>query len=277
MTKLFPRFAFDSAWGRLYNDMTQRAFVGLYLLSGEWIMLRPERAGAAKTLFIAILLALVVTLVPCSAASAQVADQTNLATSLLLVSFLLSVCILVVSGFTLWQSHRYYLDTVRLSREITATTTELHRKVVELIYDLKDFLAHETEVARVRDRRSTRPQSEASSRNVNRIVDSITETENKIKALEKTLGRLNEQLNFNFQGPDVSRKLSALSDIEYAVLLKLSQDPRFFEKHSFTSFGATPKVLDSLLSRQLIVFDKEGKAEVPREVASALKHSAPEN
>lgn len=240
-------------------------------------MLRPARTGIAKSLLLVFLFALVIAFVPRSAASAQVADQTNLATSLLLVSFLLSVCILVVSGFTLWQSHRYYLDTVRLSREITATTTELHRKVVELIYDLKDFLAHEYEVAKARERRSPKTQSEASSKNVNRIVESISETENKIKALEKTLGRLNEQLSFNFQGPDVSRKLSTLSDTEYAVLLKLSQDPRFFEKHSFTSFGATPKVLDSLLSRQLIVFDKEGKAEVPRDVASALKHSAPEN
>ncbi|GAB4330758.1 MAG: hypothetical protein Kow0099_01520 [Candidatus Abyssubacteria bacterium] len=199
------------------------------------------------------------------------------ATPLLVITFLLSVCILAISGFTLWQSHRYYLDTARLSREITATTTELHQKIVELIYNLKDFLAHESEMVRLRERRPGKPQPPLSSKNVDKIAESITETENKIKALEKTLGRLNEQLNFNFQGSDLPQKLSALSDIEYAVLLKLSQDPRFFEKHSFTSFGATPKVLDSLLSRQLITFDRDGRAEVPLEVASALKYFPPDN
>jgi hypothetical protein len=68
-----------------------------------------------------------------------------------------------------------------------------------------------------------------------------------------------------------------LSDIEYAVLFKLSQDPSFFEKNSFSNFGASPKILDSLLSRQLIVFDKDGRAEVPKEVAIALRHTAPKN
>jgi hypothetical protein len=161
-----------------------------------------------------------------------------------------------------------------LSREITATTTELHQKMVELIYNLKDFLAHESEVARTNERRSKKPDSYAASKKVDKIVESISETENKIRALEKTLGKLHEQLDLNFHPDDVTRKLSALGDIEYAVLLKLSQDPGFFEKHSFTSFGATPKVLDALLSRQLIVFDKDGKAEVPREVAVALEHAA---
>jgi hypothetical protein len=219
---------------------------------------------------------------------------------------ILSICILVVSGFTLWQSHRYYLDTVTLSREITATTTELHRKVVELIYSLKDFLPHESEVAKLRERRPSRSQPPGTqprgaqpqevqpggaqsrgdlpqeaqapkSKNAGRIVESINETESKIKALEKTLDRLNEQLSLNFQAADLPRKLSALGDTEYAVLLKLSQDPRFFEKHSFTSFGATPRVLDSLLSRQMIVFDKDGKAEVPKEVVLALRYSTPRN
>jgi hypothetical protein len=241
-------------------------------------MNRPDRVGmAGGSLVFIFLLALVMTLVPLSPAAALDADTIDISTSLLVLSFLLSVCILVVSGFTLWQSHRYYLDNVRLSREITATTTELHQKMVDLIYNLKDFLAHESEVADLREHRSSRPQPQATSKTVEKILESIDETESKIKVLEKTLSRLNEQLSLNFHVQDLNRKLSALNDIEYAVLLKLSQDPRFFEEHSFTSFGATPKVLDSLLSRQLIVFDKDGKAEVPREVAVALKYSAPGN
>jgi hypothetical protein len=221
-----------------------------------------------------LLVTLVITFFSASADAAQEADTTSLAVSFLVISFLLSVCILVVCGFSLWQSHRYYLDTVRLSRDITVTTTELHQKMVELIYNLKDFLAHESDVVRTKERRSKQSDSHAASKRVNKIVESIGETENKIRALEKTLGKLHEQLDLNFHPDDVNRKLSALGDIEYAVLLKLSQDPGFFEKHSFTSFGATPKVLDSLLSRQLIVFDKDGKAEVPKEVAAALEYSA---
>jgi len=212
-----------------------------------------------------------------SAQTGSNADYVNIATSLLVVSFVLCVCILIVSGFTLWQSHRYYLDTVRLSREITHTTTELHQKIMELIYSLKDFLAHESKLAKTRARGTAKSQSHEASGRVTRIVDSISETEDKIKALEKTLGRLNEQLSLKFSTNDLSRKISALSDIEYAVLFKLSQDPRFFEKNSFSNFGATPKVLDSLLSRQLIVFDKDGRAEVPKEVAVALRQTTPKN
>ncbi|MBI4832498.1 MAG: hypothetical protein HY801_13310 [Candidatus Lindowbacteria bacterium] len=228
----------------------------------------------------------VVALISGTAFAASETEAPSLATSLLVMFLVLSVCILVVSGFTLWQSHRYYIDTVTLSRDITATTTELHQKVVELLYNLKDFLAHESETVRLKERKPTKsharptdPQSaEAQApKEASKIVESINETESKIKALEKTLDRLNEQLSLNFQTTDLPRKLSTLSDTEYAVLLKLSQDPRFFEKHSFTSFGATPKVLDSLLSRQLIVFDKDGKAEVPKEVALALRYSAPGN
>jgi len=234
----------------------------------------PRIKRAARLLTLALFLTLIITLPSASADAAQGAETTSLAMSFLVISFLLSVCILVVCGFSLWQSHRYYLDTVRLSREISATTTELHQKMVELIYNLKDFLAYESEVVRTNERRSRKPDSHAASKKVDKIVESISETENKIKVLERTLGKLHEQLDLNFHPDDVTRKLSALGDIEYAVLLKLSQDPGFFEKHSFTSFGATPKVLDALLSRQLIVFDKDGKAEVPREVAVALEHSA---
>ncbi len=241
-------------------------------------MLKPSHAYRKNRLFVFGVLATFLAFVPLSSAFGQTAETVDSSSSLLVISFLLSVCILAISGFTLWQSHRYYLDTVRLSREITATTTELHQKVVELIYNLKDFLAHESEVARLRQRRSSKTQSKTDSRNVSRIVESINETETKIKALEKTLGRLNEQLSFNFQGgADVSRKLSSLGDIEFAVLQKLAQDPRFFEKNTFTSFGATPKVLDSLLSRQLVVFSMDGKAEVPKEVVSALKNFTPKN
>jgi len=237
----------------------------LKVFRGRWV------PGASRFVFFTVL---ILTVFSTAADAAEGTDTTSLAMSFLVISFLLSVCILVVCGFSLWQSHRYYLDTVRLSREITATTTELHQKMVELIYNLKDFLAHESEVARIRGRRPAKSNSHTELKKVNEIVESISATESKIKALEKTLGKLHEQLDLNFHADDVNRKLSALSDIEYAVLLKLSQDPGFFEKHSFTSFGATPKVLDSLLSRQLIVFDKDGKAEVPREVAMTLEHSA---
>ncbi|MBI5114912.1 hypothetical protein HZA56_00400 [Candidatus Poribacteria bacterium] len=260
-----------------------------------------NKSTAIPLVFVALALIGLSAPISPAALAASETESPGLATSLLVMFLILSVCILVVSGFTLWQSHRYYLDTVTLSRETTATTTELHRKVVELIYSLKDFLAHESEVAKLHERRPSRTQSQGSkpreaqprgaqnpgdqpqeaqareSKDAGRIVQSINETESKIKALEKTLDRLNEQLSLNFQAADLPRKLSALGDTEYAVLLKLSQDPRFFEKHSFTSFGATPKVLDSLLSRQLIVFDKDGKAEVPKEVVLALKYSAPRN
>jgi hypothetical protein len=209
-------------------------------------------------------------------AYAQGLGAESVSTSLLLIAFLFSICILVIAGFTLWQSHRYYLDTVRLSREITNSTTELHHKVVELIYNLKEFLAFEADLATQGERRSQK-MKRTSYKKVDKIVDDITDTENKIRALEKTLGRLNEQLSFNFPSNSISRKLSGLSDIEFAVLLKLSQDPKFFEKNSFTSFGATPKVLDSLLSRQLIIFNADGKAEVPKEVAVAIKYSSPGN
>ena len=209
--------------------------------------------------------------------AAQNDEGMDIATSLLIISFVLCVCMLAVSGFTLWQSHRYYLDTARLSHDITATTTELHQKVLDLIYNLKDFLAHESEMVQTRTRRTSKAKSQEASDRVGKIVDSISDTENKIKALEKTLDKLNDQLNFNFQPVDLTQKISALSDIEFAVLFKLSQDPRFFEQHSFSGFGASPKVLDSLLSRQLIVFDKDGRAEVPQEVATALRHSAPDN
>ena len=240
----------------------------------------PKRQRVIKMRAFILCVSLVIFMLAPSSAFAQAgpnADYINIATSLLIVSFVLCVCILIVSGFTLWQSHRYYLDTVRLSREITHTTTELHQKIVELIYSLKDFLAHESQLAKTRVRGITKSQSQEASGRVTKIVDSITETEDKIKALEKTLGRLNEQLSFKFSGNDLSRKISALSDIEYAVLFKLSQDPRFFEKNSFSNFGATPKVLDSLLSRQLIIFDKDGRAQVPKEVAAALTQNAPKN
>jgi hypothetical protein len=210
-------------------------------------------------------------------AYAQDNTAEHVSISLLVIAFLFSVCILVISGFTLWQSHRYYLDTVRLSREITSTTTELHHKVVELIYNLKDFLAYEADAGRQRERRQVKSVSRPPAKQVDKIVEDITDTENKIRALEKTLGKLNEQLSFNFPSNSITRKLSGLSDIEYAVLLKLSQDPKFFEKNSFTSFGATPKILDSLLSRQLIIFNSDGKAEVPKEVALALRYASPEN
>lgn len=228
---------------------------------------------AAVLFGIPILLAFVLP----SAAIAQAAETEHVSVSLLVIAFLFSVCILVISGFTLWQSHRYYLDTVRLSREITNTTTELHHKVVELIYSLKDFLAYEQDAGRQRERRKTKSSQRPSAKQADKIVEDITDTENKIRALEKTLGKLNEQLSFNFHSSSISRKLSGLNDVEYAVLLKLWQDPKFFEKNSFTSFGATPKVLDSLLSRQLIVFNADGKAQVPREVALALRYSSPEN
>lgn len=232
---------------------------------------------------VALVLAFIVLLVPASAAAAQDAEGADMATSLLVISFVLCVCVLAVSGFSLWQSHRFYMDSVRLGREITATATELHQKVVDLIFNLRDSLARETEVTAKRERPPSRRQlqlkevSEESSARVGKIAKSISHTEEKIKALEKTLSKLHTQLSSNVQPGDLSHKISALSDIEYAVLFKLSQDARFFEQQSFSGFGATPKVLDSLLSRQLIVFDKDGKAEVPREVASALRHSTPEN
>jgi hypothetical protein len=230
---------------------------------------------------VALVIAFIVLLVPASAAAAQDTEGADMATSLLVISFVLCVCILAVSGFSLWQSHRFYMDSVRLGREITATATELHQKVVDLIFNLRDSLARETEVTPKRERPPSRPQlkevSEESSDRVGKIAESISHTEEKIKALEKTLSKLHTQLSSNVQPGDLSHKISALSDIEYAVLFKLSQDARFFEQQSFSGFGATPKVLDSLLSRQLIVFDKDGKAEVPREVASALRHSTPEN
>ena len=211
------------------------------------------------------------------ALAAEDAVGADTATTLLAISFVLCVCILAVSGFTLWQSHRHYLDTVRLSREITATTTELHQKVVDLIFNLKDFLAHESRMAQSGTRHTTEAQSREATDRVDKIVTSISDTESKIRVLEETLDKLNEQLSFNFQPADLSQKIATLNDIEFAVLFKLSQDPKFFEKHSFSSFGATPKVIDSLLSRQLIVFDLDGKAEVPQDVALALRHSGPEN
>ena len=237
-----------------------------------------RRETASKLVGPALVLAFAMTILsPISAIAAQGIDTIDISTPLLVVSFLLSVCILAVSGFTLWQSHRYYLDASRLSREITATVTELHQKVLELIYSLKDFLAHESELARMGELRASGSRPRSAPGKVDKIAESISDTETKIKALERTLNRLNEQLSLDFRSDNVTIKLSALSDVEYAVLTKLSQDPRFFEEHSFTSFGATPRVLDSLLSRQLIVFNKDGKAEVPREVAVALKHFAPEN
>jgi len=220
---------------------------------------------------------LALTILSAPAHATPTLESMNVATSMLVISFVLCVCILAVSGFTLWQSHRYYLDTVHLSREITATTTELHQKVVELIFNLKDFLAHESEMVQYRGRRTSKAKSQEASDRVGKIVNSISDTEKKIKALEETLDKLNEQLSHNTQPTDISRKISALNDIEYAVLFKLSQDPRFFEKQSFSSFGATPKVLDSLLSRQLIVFDPDGKAKVPSDVGMALKHVAPDS
>jgi hypothetical protein len=231
-----------------------------------------------RWILVSAILAIMLVLAPSvPALAAPDVEGADLATSLLVISFVLCVCMLAVSGFTLWQSHRYYLDTARLSREITATTTELHQKVVDLIYNLKDFLAHESEMVQTRTRRTSKVKSQEASDRVGKIVDSISDTESKIKELEKTLEQLNDQLSFNPQPVDLSHKIAALSDIEFAVLFKLSQDPRFFERQSFSGFGATPKVLDALLSRQLIVFDKDGKAEVPQEVATALRHSAPGN
>jgi len=230
---------------------------------------KTQRKVLALLFFLSVLL-------PC-VAYAQGADLEQASTSLLVIAFLFSMCILVISGFTLWQSHRYYLDSVKLSREITSSATELHHKVIELIFSLKDFLAYETDANAQRERRQPKSSKRPPGKPVDKIVEDITDTENKIRALEKTLGKLNEQLSFNFPSNSISRKLSGLNDIEFAVLLKLSQDPKFFEKNSFTSFGATPKVLDALLSRQLITFNADGKAEVPKEVAVALRYSSPGN
>lgn len=228
--------------------------------------------------FASVVLALALVLVVSTSASAAIgAEAVDSATSLLVISFVLCVCILAVSGFSLWQSHKYYIDTVRLSREITVTTTELHQKVVDLVFDLKGFIVHKSNAASAPTRRPTKAKSVDAAERVGKIAESIDDTENKIKELEETLDRLNEQLNFTFQPSGLPQKIAALNDIEFAVLFKLSQDPRFFERQSFSSFGATPKVLDSLLSRQLIVFDMEGKAGVPQEVATALRHSTPEN
>jgi hypothetical protein len=225
-----------------------------------------------------IVAALVIFLVSPAAHAAQTPEGVDFASSLLVVSFVLCICILAVSGFSLWQSHRYYLDTVRLSREITATTTELHHKIIELIFSLKSLLAHESE--RVPEGESPdagETVSEEVAGSLGDIAGNISETEEKIRGLEKTLQKLNDQISFDSRPEGISQKISALSDIEYAVLFKLSQDPRFFEHQSFSSFGASPKILDSLLSRQLIIFDRDGKAKVPGEVATAIRRSAPEN
>jgi hypothetical protein len=234
---------------------------------------------AVRTAFLAavLLAGVLISMFP-SVVSAEEGDAANLATSLLVISFLLSLCILLVSGFTLWQSHRYYLDTVRLSREITATVTEMQQKVLDIIYQIRTSSPRESPKPREPETRSRKPRlREPTPERVSKIAESISETEQKIRSLEKTLSALNQQFSSNLQPGDLSRKLAALSDVEYAVLLKLAQDPKFFEKNSFTSFGATPRVLDSLLSRQLIVFDKDGKAEVPGEVSSALRYATPEN
>ena len=225
-----------------------------------------------------IVAALVIFLVSPAAHAAQTPEGVNFASSLLVVSFVLCICILAVSGFSLWQSHRHYLDTVRLSHEITATTTELHHKVIELIFSLKSFLGHESETVQepeIPDAGAAGPEKVSES--ATNIAKNISDTEEKIRELGETLEKLNDQLSFDSRSGGVSQKISALSDIEYAVLFKLSQDPRFFEQQSFSSFGASPKILDSLLSRQLIVFDRDGKAKVPGEVATAIRHSAPEN
>ncbi len=268
---------FDSELGGLYNISAWMQWNCVRIGKGEE-MRKPSRTdGTPGAGFSTIICILAFFLISAPAYAAQTAESMNIATSLLVISFVLCVCMLVVSGFTLWQSHRYYLDTVRLSREITATTTELHHKVVDLIFNLKDFLAHESEMVQSRTRRTSKAKSAETSDRVGKIVSSISSTENKIRALEKTLDKLNRQLSFNFQPADISQQLADLSDIEYAVLFKLSQDPRFFEEQSFSSFGATPKVLDSLLSRQLIIFDKDGKAKVPNEVAVSIRHTLPEN
>ncbi len=235
-------------------------------------------AGRGRQALVSAGTAIALILFVSTAAHAAIAGAgADIATSLLVISFVLCVCVLAVSGFSLWQSHKYYLDAVRLSREITVTTTDLHQKVVDLIFNLKDFLAHESEMIRTRTRRTTKAKSREASERVGKIVDSISDTESKIQALEQTLNKLNSQLNLNFQPVDLSHKISALNDIEFAVLFKLSQDPKFFEKPSFSSFGAPPKVLDSLLSRQLIIFDMDVKAGVPQDVAVALRHSSPGN
>ena len=225
----------------------------------------------------AVLAAAFVLIVSTSATAATDAEAVDSATSLLAISFVLCVCILAVSGFSLWQSHKYYIDTVRLSRETTVTTAELHQKVVDMIFDLKGFLVHESKAAAAPARRRTKAKSVDTAERVGKIAASIDDTESKIKELEETLDKLNEQLNFTFHPAGLPQKIAALNDIEFAVLFKLSQDPRFFERQSFSSFGATPKVLDSLLSSQLIVFDMDGKAGVPQEVATALRHSTPDN
>lgn len=204
---------------------------------------------------------LVVVLVASAVAGAQPAfaqaggDAVLSTQTLLVVAAILSASLLVIAGFSLWQSHRFYLETVNLHRDLTAAHQALLDRVLILLRDGRGGPS----------RTGSRPPASASEQPVAPAQESPRPSPPPpapVVLPAEPAGR---------------RTLTGLSDVEYAVLEKLAQDPAFFELHPLESFGASRLTVSALMHRGLVRLDGLGRHAVPDEVQAALRARFPRN
>lgn len=168
-------------------------------------------------------------------AHAQEADSALSATqALLTITALLSVSLLIVAIFSLWQSHRMYLDTVRLHQTLTD--------------------AHQTFLTRVLPTTASRPPQTSGA--MVQVVPPVSDQPVRTDAVSRA---------------DEGNMLDGLSDVEWAILEKLAADPAYFTQHSIQSFGGSQATIDGLLRRGAARLDGLGRPAVPNEVQTALR------
>ncbi len=187
-------------------------------------------------------------------ASAALPMQT-----LLVVAVLLSVCLLVVSSFALWQSHRTYVETVRL-----------HQRIAE---DHQTFLARALQL---------RPAPRSDGHSLAGQVLEPTEVQTRAPGDRASSGPPADRVRAPVPpaspvSEDPGASLADLNDVEFAVLEKLASDPGFFTSHPLHVFGADQRTIDGLLHRGLAARDGLGRPSVPREVQAAMKAWLPRN
>ena len=193
----------------------------------------------SRSLAIALLLGLL----PRAAAAQQAAPSVVPLQALLAIAGLLCSALLVVSLFTLWQSHRTYLETVRLQQ----TIAEAHQT----------FLSQALQAAALPRPAVTRPAPAPPPRAAPAPPAPAPPAPAPAPAPEGT--------------GTWAERFGELADVEFAVLEKLAVDPGFFTRHSLDEFGASQLTIDTLLYEGFAKLDGLGRATVPNDVQAALR------
>lgn len=192
-------------------------------------------------------------------------DPTLSVQTLLVVTVLLSVCLVVLCAITLWQSHRAYLDTVRLHQTLTEAHQTFLSRALTLLRD--------TAAGPSARRRSPAASSERdTARSRGPAAPTGRATAMPIPAPGAGVGRPQQKTN-----GDAPAALAELNDVEFAVLEKLAADPAFFTQHPLHMFGADQYTIDGLLRRGLAKLDALGRPTVQAEVQTALRSWLPRN